>query len=162
MEEIASRFPLLSKAIFNSLENQSITKCRGVSKFWQIHLDQQKYIQIRIIKAKIGAVDDNLGDAWKRIFDLSSTEIIIELGLAVGKFSYKLYKHIENLTPIHMAASSGNLQLLISILEKSEDKNPEDKDGFKAIHCAACHGHVETLEFLGETYNEINPGSKNG
>ena len=75
-----------------------------------------KQTNFRIIKAKIGDCD-KIGDAWKNIFNASSTKIITDLGLAVDKF-YKNGEYDEKLTPIHMAACSGNLQLLISILEK--------------------------------------------
>ena len=163
MEEIASRFPILSKKIFNSLDNQSIAKCRLVSRFWQAHLDQQKYIQIRIIKVKVGDFH-KIGDAWNRIFKEGSTEIIIDLGIAVTKFYKKgiTLKYYEGLTPMHVAAAAGNLQLLRSIQEKTEDKNPEDSKGLKAIHYAAEYGQMEIVEFIGETYNDKNPGNNDG
>ena len=154
MEEVASRFPLLSKKIFNSLENQSIAKCRRVSRFWQVHVDQQKCIQIRIIKEKVGDFH-KIGDAWNKIFKEGSTEIIIDLGIAVDKFYKKgtTLTYYEGLTPIHVAAGAGNLQLLRSIQEKTDEKNPEDSRGFKAIHYAAGNGHIEILLFMRENYD---------
>ena len=48
----------------------------------------KKYIQIRIIKEKVGDFH-KIGDAWNKIFKEGSTDIIIDLRIAVDKFYKK-------------------------------------------------------------------------
>ena len=44
LEDISGRFPLLSEAIFNEVDDQSLTKCREVNDTWKTTLDNQKNI----------------------------------------------------------------------------------------------------------------------
>ena len=88
MEEIALRFPHLNGEIFNSLDDQNVAKCRDVSRFWCIHLDKQKFLQIRIIQATVGQFH-KIGEAWNMVFKTAPTKIIMDLGLAVSEFYKK-------------------------------------------------------------------------
>ena len=51
MEEVLLRFSLLAKEIFNKLDNESLTRCRKVCKFWKTFLDNNQILWLRIIKS---------------------------------------------------------------------------------------------------------------
>ena len=51
MEEAFLRFPHLSERIFDSVDNKSLSNCKGVSKSWYDYLDAQKFLETRIIKS---------------------------------------------------------------------------------------------------------------
>ena len=132
MEEVSLRFPHLNGRIFKSLDDQNVAKCREVSRFWRIRLDKQKFLQIRIIQATVGQFH-KIGEAWNMLFKTAPTKTIMDLGLAVSEFYKKgnNLKYYEGLTPIHVAAGTGNLKLLQSVQDKTHDKQPKDIVGIQ-------------------------------
>ena len=58
MQEVFFRFHHLSETIFDSLDNKSLANCKKVSKSWYFYLDNQKFLQPRIIKANIKKVEE--------------------------------------------------------------------------------------------------------
>ena len=53
MEEVLFRFSHLSEEIFDKLDNESLARCREVSKAWCTYLDGQRFLQIRKMEAKV-------------------------------------------------------------------------------------------------------------
>ena len=122
MEEVTFRFPYLSENIFNLLDNESIIKCREVSKFWKNYLDDQKFLEIRKISATVEQFHI-VGKSWKKVFETGSTSTIRDLRVAVGQFYKKgtnLY-YYEGLTPLHTAAGTGHLELLKTTSESAPE-----------------------------------------
>ena len=56
LDEMMLRFPHIIQDVLEELDNKSLTKCREVSRSWCSFLDEQKFMNIRIIK-KIIAKD---------------------------------------------------------------------------------------------------------
>ena len=124
------RFSHLSEKIFDSLDNENIINCKEVSRFWYDFLDEQKFVQIRIIKATVGKFHP-IGKSWNKVLNSASTETIMVLQDAVNQF-YKNdleLEYYDGLTPMHTAAATGNLFLLTKIQEKSLDAHPKDFEG---------------------------------
>ena len=92
MEEVFHRFSHLSNEIFILLDNESISKCRKVSKFWKTNFDDQKFLEIRKIRAIVGQFH-KIGEAWEKVFDTALKETIMDLGDAVQQ----VYKKGTNL-----------------------------------------------------------------
>ena len=135
MEEIFLRFSHLSEKIFKLLDNRNLEKCMEVSRIWSSHLKVQKFVQIRTIKTIVKHFDD-VEEIWNDVFMNNSTEIIIELQLAVQEF-YKEFKHNpeilnsnHGLSPIHIAAGVSNINLMKRLQEKTTDKYPKNGDGY--------------------------------
>ena len=149
MDEICIRFSHLSEKIFDSLDNDSIIKCKEASQFWFNYLDGQKFVQIRIIKAKVKQFH-SIGETWNKVFIFASTETIMALGIAVNQFYIKDSGLIyyEGLTPIHAAAATGHLLLLTKLQEKGLDKHPKDNGGCTPLYYAAQNGHLEVCEHI--------------
>ena len=119
MEELIVRFPHLSEAIYDFIDNQSLSNCVKVDRYWQNYLRNQKFFEIRIIKATVKQFH-NMGETWNKIFKSASTEIIFAFGNAV-QFFYQKNSNLdyhEDINPIHVAAATGKLSLLIAIQEK--------------------------------------------
>ena len=126
MEELCIRFSHLSEKIFDSLDNDSIIKCKEASRFWLNFLDGQKLVQIRIIKATVEQFH-SIGESWNKVFNSASTKTIMTLGVAINQFYNKDLglTYYEGLTPTHVAAATGDLLLLTKIQEKNFRQTPK-------------------------------------
>ena len=116
MEEVILRFSHLGNEIFILLDNESISKCQEISKVCKNYLDDQRFLKIRKMRAIVGQFH-KIGGAWKRFFDTASKANVMDLSKAVGQF-YKNgtnLKYFEGLTPLHVTAGTGNLQLFQTI-----------------------------------------------
>ena len=51
MEEVLARFSHLGQGIFESLNNETLVKCRKISRNWRIFIDGEKFSSLRIIKS---------------------------------------------------------------------------------------------------------------
>ena len=89
MEVIALRFSHLSEGIFNLLNNESIAKCRKVSRFWNQFLDNDKQLWIRIIKS-YEQNQAGFEEEWKSVIEKVPLETAKELAVATQKF-YKTF-----------------------------------------------------------------------
>ena len=161
MEEIIFRFPHLAEKIFDSLENKSLTICCEVSTSWNNFVCKKNFFLIRVIEGEVGYFHV-LGDDWKKVFIKAKTETIMNLRRSVGKFydkSIDLIYH-EGLTPSHVAAGTGNLELLKSIEKITMNKNPKDEGGNTLLHYAARNGYLNVIEYVMEFVDNKNPESK--
>ena len=173
MEEIVLRFPHLSDGIFNLLDNESLNKSRKVDKCWNIYIANQKFYNIRIIKAILERCQQvwilerfkQVGPAWNTLFANSTTSMITDLLKAVQLFymEQKMSHRMTNctifyslnmpkgITPLHIAAYSGNLDLLKSILGRNQEYQ-KDGWGCTPLYYAAHNGHLEMCEYIMQTY----------
>ena len=85
MEEQFARFPHISEKIFGQLNNQNLAMCRKISKSWCKYLDNQKFMNIQIIKQSIRSIDckddfmwliDETKKPWREFFKRASAESI--------------------------------------------------------------------------------------
>ena len=111
----------------------------GVSKY----LRKQKFFQVRIIEATVEQYHE-IGETWNDIFETASGVTMNALGIAVQKFYEKkgkltyLHTYFEGLIPIHVAATTGDLQLLSKLEEKSPCKYPKDSAHSKTLLVRGC------------------------
>ena len=202
MENIFLRFPHLSEAIFDNMDNQSLFTCMNVSRIWHQYLENQKFIFIRSM-AKF--VKDNNGPfnnegaekSWDRIIKKCNFETIVELKGALNQHlksedSWLYYDfgplhivaHVGNtllyrkimrfsedinpkngrpgMTPLHMAAFNGHIEICKIIIDKIVDKNPKDNSDWTPLHKAAGNGHVEVCKLILEKVEDKNPHALNG
>ena len=84
------------------------------------------------------------------------------LGIAVQKFFKKNDEltYFEGLTPIHVAAATGDLQLLSKFEDKSPGQYLEDSDDCTPLYYAAQNGHLEVCEHILEWVEEKIPKVK--
>ena len=183
MEEIVLRFPHLSDGIFNLLDNESLNKSKKVDRYWNIYIAKQKFYNIRIIKAILERCQQDwilkrfqqVGPAWNTLFDNSTTSMITDLLKAVQLFyseqktSHKMTTCTifyslnvpKGITPLHIAAYSGNLDLLKKLFEKNQEYL-KDGWGCTPLHYAAHNGHLEMCEYIMQTFENGNTGTNSG
>ena len=78
LEDFFVKFPHLTEKIFDHLENTSLVECRKVSRSWQSYLDEQKILQVRIIRSIVGK-HQKVDESWEKILSLSNTKMIFGL-----------------------------------------------------------------------------------
>ena len=72
LDDFFVRFSHLTEEIFDQLNKTSLAKCREVSKSWQIYLDQQKILQVKIIRSSLFQHGD-FDTSWERVLTKSNT-----------------------------------------------------------------------------------------
>ena len=65
-------------------------------------------------------------------------------------------------TPFHLAAYKGNLDICKFIIEREDDKNPENNMGNTPLHCAAMHGHHDICCLIINSVTNINTTNNHG
>ena len=77
----------------------------------------------------------------------------------MGKIVNKNPRDKCGMTPLHMAAQKGHLEVCKMIMECLEDKNPIDRLGETPLHFAAKNGHFDTCKLFiaNENVDDINP-----
>ena len=66
------------------------------------------------------------------------------------------------MTPLHMSAKKGHLEICKIILDNTVDKNPKDNSDWTPLHRAAGNGHVEVCKLILENITNKNPPALNG
>ncbi len=65
-------------------------------------------------------------------------------------------------TPLHVAASKGNLEVVKLLLQRGANINTANSAGNTPLHLAVLNGHKEIVEFLVEEKADINKMNNNG
>ena len=102
IEDQFLRFPHISEAIFNQLDDVTLADCRKINKIWLNFIDNQRFLWIRLIKKKIGHISNQLHvpgplfrkqtkiisfkENWKHVFDKTPQIIIKDLAFSVEAF----------------------------------------------------------------------------
>ena len=135
MEELILRFPHLSESIFREIDSENLVKCREVHELWCNHLDAQKFLKMRMIKATVKQFHE-ISNAWTRVFKTATTQTILDLGEAVQIFYQRssVLKYQSGIAPLHVAAATGNLWLFREIYAKALDRYQRDNKGWNILH----------------------------
>ena len=91
MENLCGRFPLLSKMVFENLDDQSLVKVKESSRKINNHLQNERVYWIRMIKTHVEYLK-KFADAWKKVIDKNPVETVRELAITVeSHFSFSIY-----------------------------------------------------------------------
>ena len=163
LENLMFRFSHLSETIFDLVNNQSLVNCRFVSRDLNVYLSQQKFHQIRIIKETLVKFQE-LEQPWINVFKTANTTTIMELGCAVDQFYAYSYGNIsyKGITPLHVAAATGNVLLFDMILQHAQDKDPINDDGNRPIMFAVSKNDIEMTRAIIKKIEDKNPVGNDG
>ena len=155
METFILRFPTVTQSILQELDNQALTKCREVSLSLQTFLNQDKVLWIRMIQN----YSENYGNhqqSWNLVVKQVSVDILKRLAICVESF-FKEEKPTYSISPLHIAAYSGNFAICKYIFEKSRDFNSENVNEMTPLHLAARDGYLDIYKFISEVVKDKNP-----
>ena len=172
MEAVSMRFPHLSEAIFEQLNNTSLLNCKYINNQWWGYVESLKTTKIRKIEKSLKAMNINQ-TSWQRILKKANMKILEELRIAVNQFHlfYHGKKHFR-LTPIHIAANWGNISLFEFVFREADLKNPKTDCGLTPLHFAARHrqwhcaaqrcGFCNIFRMIINVTGDVNPVSIQG
>ena len=160
-QEISLRFPHLSESILNMLDDTSLTNGRKVSKIWQMVIDHEKIIWLRMIQ-KYGGQMVEFRNHWKRVIEKTTPAKIQTLARAVEQFFELRSIDDAQYAPLHAAAANGQFYLCQYIIRRTGNFNPMCRDGFRPLHNAAEWGQLAVCELIVENSNDKNPRNLNG
>ena len=110
MEEVLIRFPHLGDNIFQNLESKSLIKCKEVKRTWKNFIKVDKCSYFRVIQWYTNCSESLM----RKIAEESGGAIIIlsiirEIysNFAPGTKQHHKYLQKWNMTPLHLAAESG-------------------------------------------------------
>ena len=69
----------------------------------------------------------------------------------------KLLDYGNHKHPFYWAAGEGLVDVCKLFLEKQEEKNPANYEGYSLLHWAASNGHLEICQYIIENINDKNP-----
>ena len=170
-EEFFLRFPELGEDIFKELDNQSLVKCKRVSKSWDRFLVDQRFILMRKIRKATG-LSSEFRKLWKT-FPTSETFTSEDLQTALIKF-FENYQKLSTavfygvsfepneLNILHLAAGIGNLTVWKNLTKSLCNLNLCDKNGATPLHYAALNGHLQICQAIVANIDDKNPSDNFG
>ena len=162
-DEIFSRFPHLSEAIFKEVDNISLTNCRIVSEAWKNVIDYEKFHWLRRIQKYRENFQPFL-EQWNKVIKKTPIEEIKELCFSVENF-FKLGRKLMNdqYSPLHLAAEIGLIELSSRIIEATDFANNNFYlPTLTPLHLAAAKGHREVCRLILENVASKNPVAIDG
>ena len=165
IEDLNLRFPHISEKILANLDNKSLALCREMSISMCDFIDNTKIPWKRIIKkyTRNNDGDEDLQNLWNKVLNRNSVNTVREIARAVRQFYTIWPLDIEDKkTPMHFAVISGQIEIILNIIERVNDKNPKDKFGKTPLHWAAGNGHLEICKLLIENLEDKNPKDWSG
>ena len=156
MNALFARFPHISEAIFSKVDNKSLSNSRKVNREWRSNIDNLKNRWIRKIQWRTKKCD-NFKNEWDIALKGTPVEILKNLGAAIDKFN-----GFREMSPLHIVARFGHLELFTYILAKMRVKNPESDLKWTPFHEAVRFGHLAIVKCITKEVQDKNPKDKDG
>ena len=144
MEEVFLRFPHLAESLYENLDDQNLSKCREVGQSWKSFIDDNNLLWIRIKKKyplqnKSTAKEEenkpikNCGNFCTSDLHLAALTGQTEIFKILLEETFICKKNLETpsfdlgVTPFHLAAKKGRLEICRVIVEKIGNPSTKDK-----------------------------------
>ena len=161
MKNFFQRFPDLCCDIFDHLDDQNLAKSKEVSVSWCSFINTEKIWWKRMIQ-NYGDKDIHEDPAvWGKVIVRTPIEIVKKFAIASRKF-YKCYEKGKNYSPLHIIATSGDLQLCMEILKKVDEKNQANSCEFTPLYLATQSGNYDVCKLIIDNRDVKNPANNNG
>ena len=160
------RFPKISEAIFQELDNETLVKCIQVGEEWNNLNYNTSNPAMILMKRKMQfeiELRTDFDEDWRKvIYEMSTTNIFALYNDMFLCFRGRPNNFKSSVTPLHWAASHGNLALYRVFFELVDNKNPIDDEGSRPIHVAATDGNLNIIREIVRNLQDINPTTDNG
>ena len=162
LELFCLRFPVVSEYIFKIINDQTLAKCKEISRTMRKFYNMERFYWIRIIQ-KYRENQQDFTEDWSAVTHRTPIETVKELANATQEFfQFDSSRYEFQLSPLHIAAERGLLGLCQFITQKTGEINPRVFEGTTPLHMAAYGGHVEICLFIMEKLENKNPGNNDG
>ena len=182
---------ILDPNSLRTFKKSSKIACKLVedSRFFWISMIQKRFVRLvynpnyTIFDGSL--LDDrfiernDLPEQWKEFVAQTPIEMLRRMTTAYESFSqldsidrfFKSYRTIQvlayrqfdrNLTPLHIAAATGDTELCAYIIRKNHNKVPIGPPGLTPHHFAARLGNIEVYKVLLQNDGDNNPGNQHG
>ena len=146
------RFPHIADQILEYVDNQNLVKFRLVNKTWKNFIDDMtlpwKPCPINRI---MGMYHEN-NDEWRSLLANYQTRYGIFADYIRNKMNGEEWKKWEegklDLTPLHIAALTGQINKLLEIFDLAKEKNPGDFSQTTVFHIIAAKGNFKFCEMM--------------
>ena len=161
MENICVRFPHLLEQINRLLDNNSLIKCKEVSRTMSSIIDDQEsgtFLTKRVIHRYIKNYKE-FAEEWKVVLKKLPIKRLNVFGILVKDF-YKAVpsRHRFQWSPLHIAAERGDINFCKLIAKLGTIKSNK----WSPLHFSAQAGHVEVFEFLYKKFKDKQHGGISG
>ena len=174
MEDIcfALRFPDIGENILIHLDPTSLRVVKQCSKSICAFVESVRLYWIRLILKRFDS--DDLPQPWQQLLVNTPISMLKMIVMETVKFSeiepqiaYFGYQKILNgqlcrdVTPLHIAAATGNSKLTSYIIERFGYVQIA-RNGETPLHMAARMGHLDAYKIMAQNFANINPGNQFG
>ena len=166
--------PHIADTIFKYLDQNTLAKCRLVSKVWKDFVDNQtslwgnvsaeQFIQVaekgkldicKLIIQHDGKKDAATPSGWTPLHSSAYNGHLEVCKLLIKNMKQKNPSNLHRQTPLHEAAIGGHVEVCRLIIEKVIDKNPANEMGRTPLHLAAKYGHVDVCRLIIENVEDV-------
>ena len=162
MEDLCRKIPLISKSIFEELDDQSCVNFKDASREINTVLKNERFYWIRVLRSHSSLLRD-FKDSWARVVNRTPAEFVKEIVVLIDQFiKLEFYTRAPtSYSPQHIAAFRGNLDLFHHFVVRTGDMHPKEPDsGFTPMHLAAGFGKIELCQFILFNSDDKNPRAK--
>ena len=157
MDGIISRFPHLAENIFDNLDNESLLKCKEISRFCYKFLDEEKVVWLRCIKDYVNEHItlyigfDRFKESWKMAIKKASKLLVREIGISLmkGLTKFKTKSYSYNICSDIFIYRVNRIDNLLYRTEKVILYSP--------LHFAVENGNATLCELILKRSNHKNP-----
>ena len=168
MEDLCRKIPLISKSIFEELDDQSFVNFKDASREIITNLKNERFYWIRVLRS-YNCLFKDFKDSWSRVVNRTPAEFVRRIVVLIDQF-YKDDCYAEYATsfpPEHIAAWLGRLDFYKYFVVRTGVINPKEPrqihdDGDTLFHLAARRGYLAICKFFVENLQDKNPGNNVG
>ena len=162
MEDLCRKIPLISKNIFEELDDQSCVNFKDACREINTILKNERFYFIRVLRSYNCLLRD-FKDSWAKVVNRTPREFVKEVVVLIDQFYKDKWNTGDTISysPQHIAACSGNVDLFSRFVVMTGDIHPKEPNSeFTPMHLAAGHGKIEVCQFILVNSDVKNPKGK--
>ena len=155
------RFPHLADQLLKYLDNQNLVKFRSINRTWKNFIDDMKLPWKPCPWNRIMGMYHENTNEWRTFLTNCQTSYGIFADYTRNKMLQEDWEKWEggklDLTPLHIAALTGQIEKVLEIFIEIEEKNPGDFRQTTVFHIVAAKGYQELCEMIMHEMIAKNP-----